>query len=54
MGRSGDIPVVIDCEGDGTQDRALYRPSEGRWYIYGVTAISYGTNVDQPVVGRIY
>jgi hypothetical protein len=29
----------------------LYRPSEGAWYIYGVTTITYGTSADQPAVG---
>lgn len=32
-GQSGDIPVKGDFDGNGTDDVAVYRPSDGMWYI---------------------
>jgi 6-phosphogluconolactonase (cycloisomerase 2 family) len=32
-GTAGDIPVNGDFDGEGRPDAAVFRPSEGRWYI---------------------
>ena len=32
-GLAGDIPVPGDFDGDGTTDRAIYRPQSGEWHI---------------------
>ena len=33
VGLSSDIPIPADFDGDGRTDLAIYRPSDGGWYI---------------------
>ena len=41
-GQRRDIPVPGDYNGDGTTDIAIFRPSEGIWYIKDQVTTMWG------------
>ncbi len=52
-GQAADVPVVGDYDGDGRDDAAVWRPSDGGWYVQpssGLTVTSQpqGTAADRP------
>lgn len=49
FGRSGDLPVPGDYDGDGLTDVAVFRPETGLWAVRGVTRFYFGQSSDLPV-----
>jgi CHRD domain len=53
-GQNGDKPLMADFNGDGRDELAVYRPSNGTWYILdprtrSTTAIQWGLAEDIPL-----
>jgi subtilisin family serine protease len=49
--RRGGAPAspFLDFDGDGDSDIALFRPSNGAWYVRGMLPQGWGTSTDVPV-----
>ena len=50
-GQAGAVPVPGDYDGNGTTEQAVYRPSNGAWYLRSTTPTStvWGVAGDVPV-----
>ncbi len=47
--RPGDIPAPGDYDGDGTTDVAVFRPSNGVWFVNDIANTPWGTSGNVPL-----
>ncbi|MGE4180792.1 MAG: serine hydrolase [Limisphaerales bacterium] len=58
-GLPGDVPLLGDMDGDGTDDFVVWRPSTGQWFVRSwtqgvlVSGLSWGIAGDKPLVGDV-
>ncbi len=56
FGDGNDIPQPADFDGDGKAELAVFRPSNGTWYVLNLatnqfSSAQFGASTDIPVVG---
>jgi hypothetical protein len=43
------VPVPGDYNGDRRTDFAVWRPSNGTWFVRGIATVQWGLSTDKPV-----